>query len=293
MTLYQPLWAQNTTYPAALDRTVFELFDPGVNRPDQFVVSQRGQGANMSVDISAGVCIIPGPFGNYICKSDAIENRPIAAPPAVGTRRVDLVAAQVTDNQATGAGDPAIEASWDLIVVTGNPHATNPANPPVPDFAIPLAYVSVAAGVVSVLDAHITDVRSLGAQLAQANYRGGAVVFGNQNAYVFPRDRPSFWHREGNNMRVERTGFYIASLSVRHGAANFRLLIQTGSGDVPIAYSPAYGIGGAYYCNLILAAGLAGPNWISYRITNLATGGATFPTVASLMYFPVNIPTLS
>jgi len=161
MTLYPPLWAQNTKYPATLDRLVFSAtFDGGVIGTADLRVSQRAAGASMSVDIAAGRVVVPGPSGNYLCSSDAIENRAIAPAPAQNTSRFDLVCATVTDNQATGQGDPAVAATWDIQVITGTPAASNPQAPALPANSVALARVSVTATTASVLDAAIREARS-------------------------------------------------------------------------------------------------------------------------------------
>ena len=170
MTLVAPLWTQDTKYPARLDRQLFATMPLGVSGRDQLWVTQRQQGTNFSVDVSAGNAVIPGVDDtNYLCRSTAIENRDIAAPPASGTSRIDLVYAQVTDPQAQGTtGD----ASWDIKVATGTAVASNPQPPALPSFAIPLARVLVKATDAAVLDAAITDQRSAG-------FHGGRGLLGS------------------------------------------------------------------------------------------------------------------
>lgn len=160
MTLYAPLWAQNTTYPAAVDRLLFTAtYDGGVFTDTDLKVGPRAAGTNMSVDVAAGRVVIPGPSGNYLCVSDAIENRPVAAAPPVNTSRVDLVVATVTDNQATGVGDPAVPATWDIAVVTGTPAASNPQAPAVPANSVALARLAVTSSTASVTAGIIREAR--------------------------------------------------------------------------------------------------------------------------------------
>jgi hypothetical protein len=169
MVLVAPLWTQDTTYPARLDRQVWATMPPGVGGRDLLRVTQRGAGTNFSVDISAGDCIIPGiDQTNYMCRSTAVENRTIVAAPATGTSRIDLIYAVVTDPQANGQSGAA---SWDIVVGTGTAVASNPQPPATPSFAIPLAQVKVVPTDVAVVDGVITDVRT-------ASFRGGRGVLG-------------------------------------------------------------------------------------------------------------------
>ena len=159
MTLYQPLWAQNNVYPALADRLLMTaVFEPGVRYVGDLLVTQRLAGTAMAVNIAGGTCVIPGPANDYLCLSDAIEERPITAAPAAGTSRVDLVIARVYDPQATGVGSG--EAFWDIEVVTGAPATSNPPIPAAPAHSIRLAEVRVAAGLVAITNSHITDVRT-------------------------------------------------------------------------------------------------------------------------------------
>jgi len=160
VTLYVPLWAQNTRYPAAIDRLLFtSTFDGGVFAETDLKVGPRGAGTNMSIDISAGRVVIPGPSGNYVCVSDAVENRTVGAAPPVNTSRVDLVVATVTDNQATGVGAPAVPATWDIVVVAGTPAASSPQTPALPANSVALARLVMAASDASVAAANVHEAR--------------------------------------------------------------------------------------------------------------------------------------
>lgn len=160
MTLYPPLWAQNNRYPAAYDRLAWAAtVDGGVFGVADMKVGPRAAGTNMTVDIAAGRIIIPGPSGPYLCVSDAIENRGVASPPATNTSRVDLVVATVTDNQATGVGDPSVPATWDIQVITGTPAAASPQPPAVPANSVPLARIVVASTSASVVSSMLREAR--------------------------------------------------------------------------------------------------------------------------------------
>lgn len=115
-------------------------------RPDPgLTVTQRGAGANMSVDVSAGSAMVNGTFYN----NSAVVNLVIAAN-ASGNPRVDVI---------------VLNKDWSaqtvrLLVVQGTP-----AGSPVPtamvqtaltQWQIPLADIAVANGAVSITNANIT-----------------------------------------------------------------------------------------------------------------------------------------
>lgn len=117
----------------------------GVNPDPGLTVTQRGAGANMSVDISAGAALVNGTF--YI--DDATVNKAIAAN-ASGNPRIDTI---------------ILNKDWSaqtirLAVVQGTP-AGSPVPPSLVQNAgvqwqIPLADVAVANGAISITNANLT-----------------------------------------------------------------------------------------------------------------------------------------
>src|ERR1035437_9505974 len=83
-----------------------DLIRQGVVGTADLKVSQRGAGANMSVDVAAGVCWIQGTSdlikqGNYRCTNDAVSNLVISA--ADGAHpRLDVIYATVNDSSFSG-----------------------------------------------------------------------------------------------------------------------------------------------------------------------------------------------
>jgi microcystin-dependent protein len=160
MGLDTPTWLQAGTYSARLDRIFADaLLTEGVMRPGvgQLLVTQRGAGANESVDIAAGYAVITGDDsadqGNYVIRNTATVNLAAAAAP-VANSRIDLVCLRVNDPAAGGpAGDNA-----QFVYVTGVA-AASPAVPATPTSAIALAQVLRTVGDTSVVNANITDVR--------------------------------------------------------------------------------------------------------------------------------------
>lgn len=159
--LNQPLWLQNSTYPAALDRqAIAAAFVPGVlgSGSGELAVTQRAAGANLSVDVAAGRVVVPmtdAPNqGSALCVSTAVNNLVVGGAPGAGLSRIDLVIARVYDASLIGGSING----WQLEIVAGTP-AASPAAPALPTSSIELARVAVAAGQASVQTANITDRR--------------------------------------------------------------------------------------------------------------------------------------
>ncbi|MFD0902325.1 hypothetical protein [Actinomadura sediminis] len=167
MTLYRPLFMQ-----AAMGDTEFEydgralrlmltgLWSSEGPVNNSFIVSQRGAGANMSVDVSGGTAVVTGNDvslqGTYMCVSDATVNVTVPAAPASGSR-THRIMLYVKDKLYDGtlAAD-TYEFAVELQEDTGS------GTPTLPPSAISLALVTVAAGQISVTDADITDTRISG-----------------------------------------------------------------------------------------------------------------------------------
>lgn len=164
MTLQRPLYMQAASgdsafsYTASQDRMLVNAIFQGQGVIAGLLVTQRGAGANMSVDISAGHCVIIGSDAvsqyAYMCLSDAVENRTIPAAPGAGTR-THRVVARIKDKLHNAAW-PANTYEWTLEVLED----TGTGLPALPASAITLASVSVSAGQVTVLNSHITEFRT-------------------------------------------------------------------------------------------------------------------------------------
>lgn len=161
MTLQTPVWLQNGTYPARIDRIFADvLFGEGVMAVSagDLRVTQRGAGANVSVDIAGGRACITGDDtadqGNYLVRNDATVNLVMPAAPGAN-KRIDVVFVRVNDPAAGGpAGDNATFGYVSGVV------AAAPVAPATPTSAIALAQVLRTAGDVSITNAMITDVRA-------------------------------------------------------------------------------------------------------------------------------------
>jgi hypothetical protein len=150
------LWTQDDHYSAREDRMLIEQVAEGVEHVvTGLVVTARSAGANLSVDISAGVAFIAGDDqpnqGFYLIRLLTAINVPATAAPSNGSR-IDRVVIRVNDPQAGGStGDPTTAE-----IIDGVPGAGVPDAPPT---AITLATIVRNAGEPTVIQAAITDVR--------------------------------------------------------------------------------------------------------------------------------------
>lgn len=154
---------QQGTFPALNDRQSFAalLGSEGVvdatTGAGDLRVTERAAGANMSVDVSSGRGWVLGDSaafqGYYVVANDATVNLAVAASDATNPRK-DIVIANARDGFYGGTDN-----DWKLQVVTGSP-AASPTEPALPDTALKLAVVDVAAGATSITNANITDTRT-------------------------------------------------------------------------------------------------------------------------------------
>ena len=204
---------------------------PGVTLADDLKVTQRGAGANMSVDVAAGQAAIRGTSiarqGTYIVVNTAVENVALRAAHAT-LPRVDLVVARVFDKQVDGG----TEYAWRPAVVTGTP-LSSPQAPSAPATSIRLAEVRVNATAPSVVAADITDRRQLNMAATvpawQARGGNGAAIPTGESSYVGTLTE-SFGvdYNATTGEAVLRTpGQYLVSFSTRYmgGPVNTRRAI--------------------------------------------------------------------
>lgn len=120
-------------------------------------VTQRGAGANMSVDVAEGSVLVAGTEstyqGVYHGENQGVQNVTITAANATNPRR-DLIVARIKDSEY----GVAVTDVFSIEAVDGTP-AGSPADPTVPDNCVVLARVAVAANATSITNANITDLR--------------------------------------------------------------------------------------------------------------------------------------
>lgn len=151
-----------------LHRPIGKLFTDGLALAadaDAFAVTQRGAGANMSVDVAPGDIHVPINDYGYWGWNDDVENVTIAAADVSNPRR-DLIVAYVDlsvvdDTLSNNPGALVVEA------VSGTP-AGSPVDPDntaietaigASNPYIVLARVQLPASATTVVDAYITDLR--------------------------------------------------------------------------------------------------------------------------------------
>src|SRR5262249_55462711 len=129
--------------------------EQGVTAASGFNVTQRGLGANMSVDVSSGPAYIVGDDvanqGTYQVWSDATANVTGWTVPGAGTFHHRLVL-QVQDKLNNGAYSGYVANLVPVLDAGGG----LPAEPP---SAITLATIDIAAGTVSITNGIINDYR--------------------------------------------------------------------------------------------------------------------------------------
>jgi hypothetical protein len=134
------------------------LFDEGVLGADSFEVTERALGANMTLDIAAGVAVVAGDDaagqGNYLVEATESLSAVTIGTADGSNPRIDLVGIQLRDPSEGGsAGRDSI-----FSVVAGTA-AASPSAPATPDSFLTLAQVLVPTGAVSIEDEDITDAR--------------------------------------------------------------------------------------------------------------------------------------
>jgi len=159
MTRYTPQWLQAGSYAASIDRRLISaLWPSGASTGGAVTVS-----SGMTVNAAPGQVAVPtqNSTGATLCSWDAPEAVTLAAAPASGTNRYDLVVVQPRWNDLDGGSNN------DFIVtnVTGAA-AASPSVPAVPAGALALAQIYIPGGSASVVAGNITDRRPGGLSLA-------------------------------------------------------------------------------------------------------------------------------
>jgi hypothetical protein len=157
MTRYAPLWQQAGSYAASLDRMLMSTLWPsgGASGAPAAAVANT-----MTVSVPPGTLVVPLQAGQgaALCRWDAAEVVTIAAAPASGNSRIDLVIAQVRDNALDAGGNN----DFIFTNVTGTPAASNPAVPATPTNALVVCQVLVPGAVANLNTATLTDRRPVG-----------------------------------------------------------------------------------------------------------------------------------
>jgi hypothetical protein len=156
-----PIWSQLAAYSAADDRRIIEsIFLDGVISPGDLKITPRAEGTNLSVDVAPGHVVVLGTEqadqGRYLCPLAHRVNLALAAGPAAGQSRFDLIVAHVIESS-----DPDTPTDWAVEVVRGEA-STAPGVPPAPASSYPLAVVGpIAQGTASITANLIADRRHI------------------------------------------------------------------------------------------------------------------------------------
>ncbi len=157
-----PLWMQLTAYPARIDRALADATLATEGRLWGLAVTQRGAGANLSVDVSGGAAAIIGDDqvfqGKYVAVSRGTTNVPTQPPPtSASQKRLDLLVMAIVDTQAGAAG---ATSQGVLRWVMGTATTGSPSAPALPSSAIELARVLLNYGDTSILNVDIDQATS-------------------------------------------------------------------------------------------------------------------------------------
>jgi len=147
------------TYTAAEARRLISVVSPFdgclLSNPGAYNVTQRGAGANFSVDVAAGTAVVTGDDvagqNSYVAWNDATFNLVTPGAPGSGTR-LHRVVLQLRDKLNNGAW-----TTYDFIPVLVQD--TGAGFPAEPNSSFTLAQVSIATGQANVSNANITDMR--------------------------------------------------------------------------------------------------------------------------------------
>lgn len=154
-----PSWLQNGSHPADNDRLSMQgiIATSGIFTTGSLAVAQSATPA-MSVQVAAGWGALVGDFttnmGVYQFYNDAAASLSITTANPTNPR-IDRVVVTVNDSYYSGASNNVT-----FQVLAGTP-AGSPVAPATPVMSISLATIAVAAGATSILNASITDTRTL------------------------------------------------------------------------------------------------------------------------------------
>lgn len=168
MALLTPEFLQTSTYSALRDRLVLAhgaSIQEGVWAAADFKAAQRAAGANMSVDVPAGYCLVTADYpgnknGLFHIENDATINVPQATAANATNPRLDQLVLTINDQTHGGAPNNTPTLSW----LTGTPNAgttldTRTGAAGVGLNQIRLADVLVPAATTSMTTANIRDRR--------------------------------------------------------------------------------------------------------------------------------------
>lgn len=153
MTRYAPLYQQADTYTATLDRSFVGAVWPTGGLSGGVVTTVA---ATMTVSVAPGQVAVPmqAGQGSALCWWDAAEVVTITAAPPTGSSRIDVIVAQVRDNQL----DAGSNNDFLFQAVAGTATTGTPVAPATPVRAYAVAQVLVPGNVTNLNTATVTMV---------------------------------------------------------------------------------------------------------------------------------------
>jgi hypothetical protein len=199
MALQQPIFQENDTtdqHAIQLRTMIRDMYTSksGVLKLNDLLVSQRGAGANLSVDIAVGAALVPGTVvthqGFYYCFNDAIFNL-TGFTADVSNPRIVSVILKVRDSLYSGANNDAV---FEAV------HGTPASSPVAPDLValghtnyLLLANVTLAANDTSITSGEISNqttiTKTYGAPIVCTSGTRPASPFEGQFIYETDTDR--------------------------------------------------------------------------------------------------------
>ncbi len=255
----------------------------GVTSAGSFAVTQRGAGANFSVDVASGLAYVVGDDvtsqGTYVCWNDGTVNVATPSAPGSGTQIHRLVL-QVQDKLNNGAWT-GYTAALTVLADTGS------GTPAEPNSAITLALISIAAGQASVLNANITDSRQRVGPVAAVK----AADLARTHA-TSPTDDPDLQLlglAAGATYGVEGIVFYKGGSGAGEGDLAFTWRTSAGSGgkyDAPrTGTNSSLQVGQSYAWSETHSAQTTGTsNPLSVQVRGTFTTGGTAPQFLVLQW---------
>lgn len=250
----------------------------GIVGPNDLAVTQRGAGANMSVDVADGQVIILGTEstyqGCYLGENRGALNVVIAAAHASNPRR-DLIVARIRDSAYSGGSN-----AFTIEAVTGTA-AASPSDPALPAGTCwVLARVSVAALASSIVNANIADLRSsyTSAQYGRAAALGGVVVCTSTTRPPAPYEGMPIYQTDTHTaLRWNGSAWKDENELGGGGWTSFAPTVtQSGTVAKTVAYARYQRIGrtivGSMLLNITGAGTTANPIYVSYPVTPSYTG---------------------
>lgn len=170
MSRYTPLWLQQGSYAASVDRRLIAALWPAAAMNGGAV----SPGTAMAVNIAPGYVAIPVQSGatTALCAWDAVESVALNPAPGAGLNRIDVIYAQARGNDI----DSGSNNDFIFNVLTGTAAASPVAPSPLPNNSVAVAQVFVPAQSANVTAANITQSHLPSAAVPPAGVPAGRIV---------------------------------------------------------------------------------------------------------------------